>query len=220
LAIGRRHPTTLREVLSPWVSAAALLSLPVGANTADNTLRGAWDTVAGDYAKLLPDLSAEAALDRAVLAAFAELVRDSGNGLVAEVGCGSGRVMAHLSGTGLRTLGLDLSPRMVEVARSLRPDLSFVAADAVALPTVFAEFARVMRVGAPILLAFQSGTGERVDRSNAYGHAVSMTYYRHQLEDVVAALTHSAFALDATVRREPAAEHESTPQALVMAQRR
>ncbi|MFG1676770.1 hypothetical protein [Micromonospora sp. NPDC049282] len=61
--------------------------------------RTAYDTVAVDYARLLPGV-VEPPLDRAVLTAFAETV---GPGRpVLEVGCGTGRVTAHL-----RRLGLD-----------------------------------------------------------------------------------------------------------------
>src|SRR3712207_7769437 len=100
----------------------------------DPATRHAYDTVAADYARLLPDMSAEAPLDRAVLAAFVEMVVDVGDCLVADVGCGSGRVTAHLADAGLRTIGLDLSPGMIAVARAARPDLAFAVAHAEALP--------------------------------------------------------------------------------------
>jgi ubiquinone/menaquinone biosynthesis C-methylase UbiE len=189
-------------------------------------------------------VTAEAPLDRAVLAAFVEMVKQSGDGLVAEVGCGSGRVTAHLADAALRIVGLDLSPAMATVARSARPDIAFAVAHAGALPirsgalgglvawyslinlptdhlpAVLAEFARVMQPGAPVVVAFQCGEGERVDRTIAYGHSVPMTYYRHRIGDVVDALVGEGFALHATVRREQSRAHEYTPQALMIAHRR
>jgi ubiquinone/menaquinone biosynthesis C-methylase UbiE len=216
----------------------------VRTNAANRATRDAYDAVASDYARLLPDVTTEAPLDRAVLAAFVEMVKQSGDGLVAEVGCGSGRVTAHLADAALRIVGLDLSPGMATVARSARPDLAFAVAHAGALPIrsgalggliawyslinlrtdhlpgVLAEFARVTRPGAPVVVAFQSGGGERVDRTTAYGHPVPLTYYRHRIEDVTDALASADFALHATVRREPSAAHETTPQAFLLAQRR
>ena len=57
-------------------------------------------------------------LDRAVLAAFAEQVRAGGGGLVADLGCGEGRIGAHLAGLGLDVTGINLSPAMTEIARA------------------------------------------------------------------------------------------------------
>ena len=62
-------------------------------------------------------------LDRALFAAFAELVRTGGNGPVADVGCGSGRVTILLSRLGLDAFGVDLSPGMVSLARRNYPQL-------------------------------------------------------------------------------------------------
>jgi ubiquinone/menaquinone biosynthesis C-methylase UbiE len=216
----------------------------VGTDAANRATRDAYDAVASDYARLLPDVTTEAPLDRAVLAAFVEMVKQSGDGLVAEVGCGSGRVTAHLADAALRIVGLDLSPGMATVARSARPDLAFAVAHAGALPLrsgtlgglvawyslinlrtdllpgVLAEFARVTRPGAPVVVAFQSGDGERVDRTTAYGHPVPLTYYRHRVEDVADSLAAAHLTLHATVRREPLRAHETTPQAFLLAQRR
>jgi ubiquinone/menaquinone biosynthesis C-methylase UbiE len=210
---------------------------------ADRATRDAWDTVAPDYARLLPDMTAEAPLDRGILSAFVQLCAEEAGGVVADVGCGAGRVTAHLAGCALRVVGVDLSPGMVSVARSLHPGLSLAVADAGALPFrtgalggllawyslinlpprvlpgVLAEFARVTAPGAPLLLAFQSGQGERVDRASAYGRPVSMTYFRHRHEDVTGALVAAGFALYASVRREPALDHETTPQTFVLARR-
>lgn len=48
-----------------------------------HTIRASYDTVAVDYAKLLSTELADKPLDRAMLAAFAELVRATGAGPVA-----------------------------------------------------------------------------------------------------------------------------------------
>jgi ubiquinone/menaquinone biosynthesis C-methylase UbiE len=223
-----------------------MASRPTGRSSRDEALRAtraAYDRVAADYARLLPDLSVEAPLDRAVLRAFAEMVELAGGGPAVEVGCGSGRVTAHLADAGLRVVGLDLSPGMVREARAARPDLGLAVAHAAALPVrsgalggllawyslihlpseelagVAAEFARVTRPGAPVLLAFQCGDGERVQRSSSYGHDVALTYSRHRVSDVVDALEQAGLAVQATVERRPSQGHESTPQACVLAQR-
>ena len=191
--------------------------------------RRAYDAVAEDYARLLPDMTLEAPLDRGVLAAFAEMLGAQGDPLVVDVGCGAGRVTKHLDEAGLRVIGLDLSPAMVGVARALHAELPFLAAQAAALPLrtgtaggllawyslihlptealagVFAEFARVTRPGATVLVAFQAGDGQRVDRATSYEQPVPLRYYRHDVDDVAAALEAAGFALYASVRRAGAA---------------
>jgi len=206
--------------------------------------REAYDVVAPDYARLLPDMRVEAPSDLAVLAAFVEMVEQSRAGPVAEIGCGSGRVTAHLADTGLPMLGLDLSPAMVAAARSAHPDLLFAAAHAGALPLrasslaglvawyslihlpstvlldVMEEFGRVLHPGAPLVVAFQSGSGERVDRATSYGHPVPLSYYRHRVEDVADALAGADFTLEETLHRGPSLAHETTSQAFLLAARR
>jgi trans-aconitate methyltransferase len=91
------------------------------------TTRAAYDTVAVDYARLLSSELAAKPLDRALLAAFAELVLADGGGPVADLGCGPGRVTTHLHALGLDAFGVDLSPEMVAVARRSYPDLRFEA---------------------------------------------------------------------------------------------
>jgi hypothetical protein len=56
----------------------------------------AYDTVAVDYAELLRTELEPKPLDRAMLGTFAELVRASGGGPVADLGGGTGRVTAYL----------------------------------------------------------------------------------------------------------------------------
>jgi hypothetical protein len=50
--------------------------------------RASYDSVAVDYAEIVRTLLAENPLDRAMLAAFAELVQAAGGGQVADLGCG------------------------------------------------------------------------------------------------------------------------------------
>lgn len=87
------------------------------------------------------------------------------------------------------------------------------------LPHVLAEFARVTSPGAPVLLAFQSGDGQRVDTPTSYGHPVPLTYYRHDAEEVATAMTAAGFDLYATVDRGRALWFESTPQTALLAHR-
>lgn len=62
---------------------------------------------------------------------FADSVRDRGR--VCDLGCGPGHVARYLRARGVEVFGLDISPRMVEVAARLNRDISFVRGDMLAL---------------------------------------------------------------------------------------
>ena len=79
--------------------------------------RVSYDAVAADYSGHFRDELAAKPLDRAMLAGFAELVRTASVGPVADIGCGTGRVTAHLNGLGLPVFGVDLSRRPRHAAR-------------------------------------------------------------------------------------------------------
>lgn len=141
-------------------------------------------------------------LDRAMLATFAEHVQAAGGGPVGDLGCGPGRVTAHLHSLGVNAFGVDLSPEMIAVARRTYPELQFdeglltaldlkngVLGGIVAwysiihtppelLPPVFAEFERVLAPGGYLLLAFQTGDNELRHIKQAYGHTLSLNAYR------------------------------------------
>ncbi len=91
----------------------------------ERATRASYDTVAADYAALFHGELAAQPLDRALLAGFAELVRAAGGAPVADIGCGPGRVTAHLNDIGSPAFGIDLSPQMVAQARQAYPNLRF-----------------------------------------------------------------------------------------------
>jgi SAM-dependent methyltransferase len=70
-------------------------------------------------------LLASSPYERAMLLLFAELVHAGGGGPVADVGCGPGRITAHLRTLDVDAFGIDLSPGMIEVARRDHPGLRF-----------------------------------------------------------------------------------------------
>jgi SAM-dependent methyltransferase len=206
-----------------------------------DAIRESYDTVAADYADLLRGALAAAPHDRAVLGLFAELVLAAGGGPVADLGCGPGRITAHLAGLDLDAFGVDLSPGMVGVARRDHPGLRFEVgsltdlrlgagslAGAVAwyslihtptdrLPTVLAGLARVLRPGGELLLAFQAGD-EPVRLQHAYGHDVRLVNHRRPPALVEELLAEAGLAVHTRLVRDPVGP-ERSPQAYLLARR-
>lgn len=167
-------------------------------------VRESYDTVAADYVARVKNPAELDPVSRAMLAAFAELVRTAGRGPVADLGCGPGKVTAHLAGLGVTAFGVDVSPRMVELAREAYPELRFAVGSMTALeleddglggilayysthhtppellPVVFAEFHRTLVPGGHLMLAGHVGNDEVRRPVQAYGgHPVS--YESHLL---------------------------------------
>jgi SAM-dependent methyltransferase len=182
----------------------------------------AYDAVAGRYAAFVHGELDALPLDRAVLAAFAEHVSAAGGGLVADLGCGEGRIAAHLAGLGTGVTGFDLSPALIRAARERRPGIPFqvasmhalpladgalagivcwyslIHADPSDVPAYLTESARALRPGGLLLAAFFEADGEPVTR---YGHAVAPAY-RWPLDGLAALMTAAGFAEIGRMSRE------------------
>ena len=195
-----------------------------------------YDAIAEDYAELFLDPLAESPLDRATLRGFAELVGEKQP--VADLGCGPGRVTAYLASLGLDVFGLDLSESMLAIARREHPALRFeqgsmldldladgALAGAVSwystihtpvdeLPSVFAEFHRVLAPGGHLLLGFQVGDVPR-RHEQPWGHPVTLDFQRRQPEHMMELLRAAGFAPVARTVREPQGT-DPTPQAALI----
>lgn len=182
----------------------------------------AYDSVAVLYDELSRDALDALALDRAVLAAFAELA-SSGGGPVAELGCGPGRTTAHLRALGLDVFGIDLSPAMIGLARQNHPDIRFEVGSMDALdladgklsgivswysvihtppqdlPAYFTEFRRVLAPGGHLLLGFFEAEGGPV---TAFDHKVT-TAYRWPIDGLAELVREAGFVEVGRMLREP-----------------
>jgi SAM-dependent methyltransferase len=188
-------PATVRRVTEPAYLAA---------------VRDSYDTVVAAYVERVPPPAGMDPYSRAFLSAFAELVRE---GPVADLGCGPGRITAHLAGLGLSAFGVDVSPKMVEQATRAFPHLRFTVGSMTALdvesealrgilawystyhtppdwlPVIFAEFHRTLAPGGHLLLGTYHGAGEHVRATRGYGGLpVSYESYLLPLDHIVALL--------------------------------
>lgn len=198
--------------------------------------RSGYDTIAAAYAEQFAGELDASPWERAILAAFAEVV---GPGKpVADIGCGPGRVTGFLAEQGLAIRGIDLSPAMVELARHRHPDIRFDVGSMTALevadgslaavavwyslihippaerPGVLAELHRVLRPGGRCLLGFQAGT-ETKHYDEGFGFAVSLDFHRLVPEEVAATAEAAGFAVEMRFVRAPAGT-ETTPQAALL----
>ncbi|GAB2731353.1 class I SAM-dependent methyltransferase [Streptomyces bullii] len=191
-------------------------------------LRESYDTVAADYLRLVRTPAELDPLSRAMLAAFAEAVRTDGLGPVADLGCGPGLVTAHLADLGVAAIGVDVSPKMIELARQGFPHLRFTVGSMTALsipddelggilayysthhtppellPVVYAEFRRTLAPGGHLMLTGYVGDSECVRPTQAYGgHPVSYESHLLPVDRIAGLLSRAGLVVTARLVQEP-----------------
>jgi SAM-dependent methyltransferase len=183
--------------------------------------RASYDTVAASYADQVRNLLAETPYERAILALFADLVLAGGDGPVADVGCGPGRITAYLRDLDLDAFGIDLSPAMIDIARREHPDLRFEVGSMTDLDLpdasvaglvawyslihipddevgpVLTHFRRVLRPGAPLLLSFHVGNEARLKTQGYGGHPMKVYVHRRQADQMADWLYDAGFSVEA-----------------------
>jgi SAM-dependent methyltransferase len=187
-------------------------------------IRESYDRIADDYAREIFDELQHKPFDRELLDRFAAAT--VGHGQVCDMGCGPGQVARYLHDAGAAVFGLDLSPRMVELARRLSPGISFREGNMMALdlgdgalagitafyaivnipeeslPSVFREMHRVLRSGGLLLLAFHVGS-EVIQKEELWGQTVSMDFFFFQTLSIRQRLETAGFAIEEIIEREP-----------------
>jgi SAM-dependent methyltransferase len=188
-------------------------------------VRESYDRIAAAYAEHYAKELTHKPLDRELLNRFASTVKDRDD--VCDIGCGPGHIARYLRDAGLTNLfGLDLSPRMVEQARQLNPDISFRVGNMMTLdlreaslggilafyaivnipesllPTVFGEMWRVLKPGGRLLLSFHIGD-EIVRPAELLGQPISMDFFFFQPAAITKLLEATGFAIEDVVERGP-----------------
>jgi 23S rRNA pseudouridine1911/1915/1917 synthase len=95
-------------------------------------LETSWEPVSPWYEELLEE-GRHDHFDRVVLPGTLKLLQARPGEVVLDLACGAGQLLAALEAQGVRTLGVDVSPRMVEAARRRAPRARLEVADARAL---------------------------------------------------------------------------------------
>ena len=206
--------------------------------------RDGYDAAATEFAAMFENYLDDKPIEKAMLAAFADLVRATGNTSVADVGCGTGVTSRILAGLGVEPVGIDLSPNMIAEACARAPELRFEVgsmtslelADASVgglcawystihvpdshLPQAFSEFHRVLVDGGVALLAFQ--VGDRPRRlTEAFGMPLDLEFVRREPGAVAATLEAAGLPVHSTTVREPDDDGvQTTAQAFLVAHKR
>jgi ubiquinone/menaquinone biosynthesis C-methylase UbiE len=186
--------------------------------------QASYDRVADEYVKRLFDELQHKQLDRQLLDRFAASVRDVGP--ACDMGCGPGQVARYLHERGVQVCGVDLSPTMIQRARSLTPAVEFVQGDMLALqtpdgawagiaafyslihipradiPRALGELRRVLRSGGLLLLAFHIGD-EPIHLDEWWGHQVCLDFFFFRPDEMAGHLRAAGFEIEEIIEREP-----------------
>jgi SAM-dependent methyltransferase len=189
-----------------------------------DAIRASYDRLAEEYGcRLFHELD-QKPLDRELLTRFAAQTAELGP--VCDMGCGPGQIARFLHDLGNSVFGLDLSPRMVEQARRLNPDVSFCEGNMMALdipdrslagiaafyaivnipkaslPIVFREMQRVLQPGGLLLLAFHIGD-DVLKEKELWGQPISMNFFLLPTQEIRRYLESAGFDIEEVIEREP-----------------
>jgi len=188
------------------------------------SVRYDYDRIAEDYARNIYRELQHKPIDRELLTRFAAAIQ--GHGPICDMGTGPGHVARFLRDTGADVFGLDFSPRMLELATRLNPDINFREGNMLALdlkdaslagitafyaianipadslPTVFREMHRVLKPDGLLLLSFHIGN-DVICPESLWNNPISMQFYQQQPERIRELLTGAGFNVEEITEREP-----------------
>ncbi len=205
----------------------------------DQRVRSSYDAIAPAYADALADELDRLPFERWLLERVVEL---AGHAPVVEVGCGPGHVTAYLADHGAAATGFDLSPAMVEQARTRFPQASYdvgdlrrlmrpVAADGwgavlawyalvhttpAEMPEALAALVRPLRPGGWLVYGGHAGNGH-VHRDDWFDAPVDLDFVLQEPADVATLFERAGLVDVEWHRRGPAtARDERTERAYVL----
>lgn len=203
--------------------------------------QSSYDQVAAEYAEKFKDEMDDKPFDRDCLD---RLAREVGHlGPICDLGCGPGQIARYLHGQGVETLGVDLSPRMVEEAQRLNPEIHFHQGDMLALPDAddswggiaafycilhiprekvvdaLREMKRVLKPGGRLLVTFHMGE-ELKHLDEWWEKPVNLDFAFFRPADMENWLMEAGFELVETLIRDPNPEVEvATRRAYIFARK-
>lgn len=184
-----------------------------------------YDAVASAYAEANYRELDHKPLDRWLLLRFAD--ENLGKGRVGDLGCGPGQATRFLFDAGLdEIIGIDLSPKMVEQAQKLNPDLTYKVGDMLRIAfrknsfralvalysivhfddkqvdTFLKEAFRILKPDGQLLLSFHIGSEvQHVEELN--GVQAKANFHFFEVDPMVEALKDNGFRIMDVVIRYP-----------------
>ena len=188
-----------------------------------------YDRVAAEYADRFKDEMDDKPFDRDCLDRLVREVQDLGQ--ICDLGCGPGQIARYLHRQGIKTLGVDLSPKMVAEAQRLNPEIHFHQGDMLSLPDAenswggiaafyciihipraqvvdaLREMRRVLKPGGMLLVTFH--IGEEIKHTDEWWEKpVNLDFAFYLPEQMETWLKDAGFDLVETLVREPNPEVE------------
>lgn len=186
--------------------------------------QASYDRVAMEYAEKFKDEMDDKPFDRDCLDRLAREVRKLGP--ICDMGCGPGQIARYLHRQGVKTLGVDLSPRMVAEAQRLNPEIPFHQGDMLSLPDpnsswggiaafyciihipreqivdALREMKRVLKPGGVLLVTFHIGQ-EIKHLDEWWEKPVNLDFAFYEPEEMETWLKEAGYELEETLVREP-----------------
>lgn len=192
-----------------------------------------YDAIAERYVELFADELDRKPFDRDLLDGLAARL----TGTVADIGCGPGQIGRYLADRGIEMVGIDLSARMLDVARRANPGIRFEQADMRSLPfgdgelggavafyslihlddiaPALDELHRVIRDRCVLCVALHAGEGGG-HLDEWHGIAVDLDGWLWSLDALVAEVERAGFTIESAIERAPY-ETEGNPRLYVTA---
>jgi len=196
------------------------------------TIADSYDRLADEYVQRIYNELQHKPFDRRMLDRFAASLQESE--LACDMGCGPGHIARYLHERGAKVCGIDVSPKMVELARCLNSEIDFSHGDMLELDVedetwagvaafysiihvppgeivrALRELRRVLRPGGLLLLAFHIGEGT-IHLDEWWGKSVCVDFYFSPPNEMANYLRSVAFEIAEIVEREPypGVEHPS-----------
>jgi SAM-dependent methyltransferase len=197
----------------------------------EDQIQKSYDLVAERYSAEFKEEVWQKPFDRGLIDGFAGLLKTEVHPVI-DLGCGPGHITQYLAEQKLIMTGVDLSPKMIALAKRTYPNTPFEVGSLLSLHTpaetfsgaialysiihldqaqrgiAFQEFFRVLRPEGWLLLSFHCGNalfpaGGVLHRDEWWGHSLSLDVYFVPPEEVIEGLRAVGFGIHARVDREP-----------------
>ncbi len=187
-------------------------------------LSASYDELAEEYTRRIAGELEHKPFDRELLDRFAAMF--DADDMVCDMGCGPGHVARYLHERGVRVIGIDLSPQMVNQARLLNPGLDFRQGDIMSLDVpdeswagivlfysvihipraevvrALRELRRRLRPGGRLLVSFHIGD-DLVHLDELWDHPVSMDFLFFGTDEMLGYLGEAGFDIGESLERDP-----------------